>query len=306
MRPTDTDGRASGPSIDILELAEAAPPRHEDRIGGLQSVSASSAGDSAVRIIESRIIAVVSPKGGLGKTMLAVNLAVGLARIAPEEVVLVDGDLQFGDIANVLAIEPAHTLPQMVAGVASGDDLVVKTLLTPHPAGFFVVPGAESPVEGEQVSGEQLGDLIDQLASIFRYVVVDTTPALGEHTLAVLDRATDAVALSSLAVPNLRSLRMELAVLRSIGFAPSFRHLVLNQAVDPGGLVVKDAAAILEEPIDVVIPHSKGITLSTNRGIPLLIDSPRDPAVKAIAQLLSRITGVDSKTFRTPARRTQR
>jgi MinD-like ATPase involved in chromosome partitioning or flagellar assembly len=299
MRPTDTDTRESGAPSAVLEVEHAAPPLPEDLIEA-------AAPQPAVRSTESRIIAVVSPKGGLGKTTLAVNLAVGLARIAPEDVVLVDADLQFGDIANVLGIEAAHTLPQMVAGTASGDDLVVKTLLTPHAAGFFVVPGAESPVEGEQVTGEQLGALLDQLSAIFRYVVVDTTPALGEHTLAVLDRATDAVAMSSLAVPNLRSLRMELAVLRTIGFAPAFRHLVLNQAVDAGGLVVADAAAILEEAIDVVIPHSKSVPLSTNRGVPLLLDAPRDPAVKAIAELLARITGVDAKTFRTPARKAKR
>jgi len=306
MRPTDIDERAaSGPQGD-LGAATPPPPRAEDRIPQAGEAPWTPVEATSSRSIQSRIIAVVSPKGGLGKTTLAVNLAVGLARIAPEEVVLVDADLQFGDVANVLALEPAHSLPQLVAGVAPGDDLVIKTLLTPHPAGFFVVPGAESPVEGEQVTGEQLGDLLDQLSVIFRYVVVDTTPALGEATLAVLDRATDAVALSSLAVPNLRSLRTELAVLRTIGFAPSYRHLVLNQAVDPGGLVVADAKAILEEPIDVVIPHSKNVTLSTNRGVPLLIDAPRDPAAKAFAELLARITGLDARTFRTPTRRTNR
>lgn len=297
MRPTDIDMRASGAPSDVLDV--------EDEEGPLPEAVLEAAAPASGRPAESRIIAVVSPKGGLGKTMLAVNLAVGLARIAPEDVVLVDADLQFGDIANVLGIGAAHTLPQMVAGTVSGDDLVVKTLLTSH-AGFFVVPGAESPVEGEQVTGEQLGALLDQLSAIFRYVVVDTTPGLGEHTLAVLDRATDAVAMSSLAVPTLRSLRMELAVLRTIGFAPAHRHLVLNQAVEAGGLVVADAAAILEEAIDIVIPHSKSVPLSTNRGVPLLLDAPRDRAVKAIAELLARITGVDAKTFRTPVRKAKR
>jgi pilus assembly protein CpaE len=250
-----------------------------------------------------RVIAVLSPKGGLGKTTLAANLAVGLARVDPESVVLVDADLQFGDIANVLALEPTYTLPDMVSDLVSADDIVVKTLLTPHPAEFFVVCGAESPVDGERVTSDQLGGLIQQLAATFKWVIVDTTPALGEQTLAVLDQATDAVALASLAVPNLRSLRSELAALRVIGFTPQFRHLVLNQAVDPGGLVLRDAETILEDRFDVVIPHSKAIPVSTNRGVPLLLDAPKDPAAKAFVQLLSRITGRDAKDF-TARRRT--
>lgn len=259
-----------------------------------------SAGEAQHR---GRVIAVLSPKGGLGKTTLAANLAVGLARIDPESVVLVDADLQFGDVSNVLALEPTYTLPDMVTELVSADDIVVKTLLTPHPAGFFAVCGAESPVDGERVTSDQLGNLVQQLAATFKWVIVDTTPALGEHTLAVLDQATDAVALASLAVPNLRALRAELFALREIGFTPEFRHLVLNQAVDPGGLVVRDAESILEEPFDVVIPHSKAVPVSTNRGVPLLLDAPKDSAAKAIIQLLGRVTGRDVREFVAPRRR---
>jgi pilus assembly protein CpaE len=238
-----------------------------------------------------RVIAVLSPKGGLGKTTIAANLAVGLARLGTDPVVLVDADLQFGDVANVLGLAPAHALPDLVTGVAAVDDIVVKALLTAHPAGFFTVCGAGSPEGAEDVTGEQLAALVRRLAGMFRYVIVDTTPALGEHTLAVLDEATDAVAISGLAVPNLRALRNELAVLRRIGFAPDSLHVVVNQAVDPGGLIVKDAVAILGRDVDVVVPHSKAVPLSTNRGVPVLVDAPKDPAARAIGQLLGRLSG---------------
>ena len=153
----------------------------EPREGGRHSAEAeASATEQPAH--RGRVIAVLSPKGGLGKTTLAANLAVGLARIDPESVVLVDADLQFGDVANVLALEPTYTLPDMVTELVSADDIVVKTLLTPHPAGFFAVCGADSPVEGERVTSEQLGNLVAQLAATFKWVIVDTTPALGEHT----------------------------------------------------------------------------------------------------------------------------
>lgn len=247
-----------------------------------------------------RVIAVVSPKGGLGKTTVAANLAIGLARLAPEGVALVDCDLQFGDVANVLALEPTHTLPDLVTGVAATDDLVLKTLLTPSRWGVFTACGALSPADGESILGEQLTHLVEQLSRTFQYVVIDTTPALGEHTLAVLDVATDVVAVSSLAVPNLRALRVELAILREVGLTGEKLHLVLNQAVDPGGLQLRDGQNIVGEPFDVVLPHSKAVPLSTNRGVPVLVDAPKDGASKALTQLLARITGADSATFRQP------
>lgn len=237
-----------------------------------------------------KVIAVASPKGGLGKTTIAANLAVGLAALAPASVVLVDADLQFGDVATVLGLTPGHHLPEMVTGLAPTQAIVLKTLLTPHRAGFYAVCGAESPVEGDRVTPEQLAHLIEQLADIFRYVVIDTSPGLGEHALTALEAATDAVMVCSMTVTNLRALRKELAVLSHIGIGP-LRHAVLNMADSFSGLSRADAEATIGVPIEVVIPRSKAVSLSTNRGIPLLLEGSRDPAAVAMGDLVEAIAG---------------
>jgi pilus assembly protein CpaE len=177
----------------------------------------------------------------------------------------------------------------MVNGLAPRDTMVLKTFLTPHPSRFYAVCGAESPAEGDRVTGEQFAHLLRQLAGIFRYVIVDTTPGLGEHALTALDQATDAVALCSLGVPNLRALRKELAVLHSIGVVPSAWHVVLNLADKTSGLKLGDAEAIIGVPVDVSIPRSIAVPLSTNRGIPLLQEGSRDPAAKSLGELVRRI-----------------
>jgi Mrp family chromosome partitioning ATPase len=151
-------------------------------------------------------IAVVAPKGGQGKTTLSINLATGLAEIAPNSVVLVDADLQFGDIATALSLEPDRTIVDAVADAAA-DEIVLKTSLTHHDAGFFVVAGAPSPELGDAISTAALGLLIERLRTSFRYVVVDTTPGLGEHTLATLEHVTDAVFVTNMSVPSLRAMR---------------------------------------------------------------------------------------------------
>ncbi|HSP76597.1 MAG TPA: AAA family ATPase [Cryobacterium sp.] len=233
-------------------------------------------------------IAVVAAKGGVGKTTVATNLAVGLARQAPLSVVLVDADVQFGDVAMALSLAPGRSLPDVVTDAAASDAMVLKAYLTPHPDGYYVVCGAESPADGDRVTGEQLGHLIRQLAGIFRFVIIDTAPGLGEHALAALEAATDAVFLCDMSVPGARGLRKELAVLETIGLLPPARHVVLNFADRMSGLSVKDVEATLGVPVDVAVPRSSLVTLSTNRGIPLLQNGKKNPASAALTELVRR------------------
>jgi len=237
----------------------------------------------------SDVIAVVAPKGGQGKTTISVNLAAGLASAAPNSVVLVDADVQFGDIAAALDLTPAHSLVDAANAAASGDELVLKTYLSRHPDGFYVIPGGTSPEAGDDVTAAQLGALLRQLAAIFRYVIVDTTPGLGEHALAVLESSTDAVFVTNMGVPSLRAMRKELELLQQIGLLPNNRHVVLNFSEKHSGLTLRDAERIVGAQMNVVIPRSSAVLLASNRGTPLLVSEPRDHAAVALRELALRI-----------------
>ncbi|MHA6668498.1 AAA family ATPase [Homoserinimonas sp. A447] len=235
-----------------------------------------------------RVIAVVSPKGGMGKTTVATNLAVGLAGLAPKSVVLIDGDVQFGDVATALALQPAYTLPDAVSEAAAGDTMVLKTYLTAHDANFYAVCGAASPIDGDRVTGDQLGALIAQLRDEFRYVIVDTTPGLGEHTLAAIEQSTDVVFVCGMSVTSTRGLRTHLAAIQSIGLTPPSRHLVLNFADRNSGMSIRDVEAITGQPVDIAIPRSNLVVLSTNLGHPILENTAKNPTSKAFAALVQR------------------
>ncbi|MFC9558689.1 CpaE family protein [Agromyces sp. NPDC056965] len=235
----------------------------------------------------SEAIAVVAPKGGQGKTTLSINLASGLAEIAPNSVVLIDADLQFGDITAVLALQPERTIVDAV--LADADELVLKTTLTHHPDGFFVVASVPSPELADDVQPAALAALIERLRSLFQYVVIDTTPGLGEHTLATIEHSTDAVFVTNMGVASLRAMRTEFSVLTRIGLMPSNRHVVLNFSDRMSGLTTGDVEKIIGAPIDVEIPRSSAVLLAANRGIPLIHDDVRDPAAKAIRSLVLRI-----------------
>jgi pilus assembly protein CpaE len=242
-----------------------------------------------------RVITIASPKGGVGKTTVATNLAIGLTAAAPQSTVLVDLDVQFGDVASALGLLPEYTLPDAVRGPASEDTMVLKTFLTQHPSGLYAVCGAESPAAGDTVSGEDVTRLLASLAREFRYVVVDTAPGLSEQTLAALDRATDVVMLSSMDVPGVRGLRKELDVLRELCMIPAGRHVVMNFADPKGGLSVRDVETTIGTGVDVVLPRSKAVPASTNQGVPLLQSGRRDPMAKELQRLVARFAATPLK-----------
>lgn len=236
----------------------------------------------------SRVIVVISPKGGVGKTTVASNLAVGLAGIAPLDTVLVDLDVQFGDVASAMQLVPDRTLTDAVHGAAAKDTLVLKSYLTTHPSGCYVVCGPPTPAEGDRITGEQVGALLQQLTSEFRYVVVDTAAGLGEHVLAAVEQSTDAILVCGMDVPGLLGVRKEIAVLAELDLMPANRHVLLNFADRRGGLSVRDVEASIGVPIDLVLPASQAVTLSTNQGTPLLQDKSRDPVAKGLQRLVRR------------------
>ena len=234
------------------------------------------------------VIGVFSPKGGVGKTTIATNIAVGLGKIAPMSVVIVDLDLQFGDVASGLYLNPEHTVTDAVTPSASQDSLVLKAFLTVHPASIYALCAPKNPVEADEITPEQVGRLLEQLAEEFRYVVVDTAPGLPEIGLAALEQCTDAVWVSAMDVPSVRGLRSGLDILRKLNLLPETRHVVLNMADSKSGLSVQDVESTVGAPVDISIPRSKAVALSTNRGIPVLQEGAKDPAIKGLNHLVER------------------
>lgn len=243
-------------------------------------------------VFTGRVITVASPKGGVGKTTIATNLAVGLAGQSPQGTVLLDLDLQFGDVGAALDLEPASTLGDLVTGAAARDVIAMKSLLSRHGSGLHVIPGVASPVEADRITTAQVSALVELLKREFRYVVIDTAPGLGEQTLAALDHTTDLVLVTGLDVPGVRGLRKELALLDELDLHPATRHVVVNMADTSGGLSVADVEATIGRGVDLVVPRSRKVVRSTNEGRPIVLGQPRDAVSKGLQTLISRLAPV--------------
>jgi pilus assembly protein CpaE len=300
------------PEISVLLISEPAPELWQDALrAGVRDVIPPDAPDVDVRaafdrVMEvaarrrqnligdddagrgGRIITIVSPKGGSGKTTVASNLAVGLALAEPNQVVLVDLDLQFGDVATSLRLTPNHTLVDAMRVSGQLDGMALKSFLTAHPTNLWALCGPESPAEGEEVSADRAQQVVRILADEFRYVVVDTSAGLSEHTLSVLEISTDLILLCAMDVPSIRSLRKEIDALDQLGMTHLRRSLVINRADSKVGLDVRDVEASIGMPVDIAIGSSRSVPLSLNQGTPLIESEPRSPVARQLLGLVER------------------
>jgi len=249
----------------------------------------------------SKVIVVISPKGGSGKTAISSNLAVALAQRHPGRVVAVDLDVQFGDLGMALSLSPEHTLAQL-ARTSQIDSTTVKLFLTPHEQGLYVLAGANDPVDADSIGHAHVSAVVPLLAQNFDYVVVDTPAGLDERTLAAIECATDLLLVSSLDVTSIRSLRTALDALDQMRVkAP--RRFVLNRADAKVGLEPSDAEEALRMKISCAIPSSRELPLALNLGTPVVISEPRSAAAKQLQQLARLYDPVEAEKARKGWRR---
>ncbi len=236
-----------------------------------------------------RVISVFSTKGGSGKSVTATNLAVVLARRSSKPVVLLDGHMQFGDVAVMLKLQPHHTVIDAIAQLDDLDSSMIERFVTVHePSGLFVLPAPAEPTFADQISGEQVTKLIDALRQFAGHVVVDLPAIFNEVVLSVLEDADEIVLVAGLDIPNIKNVKIGLSTLQLLSVPQERLHLVLNRADSKVKLNVSEVertlgvAAAAHVPSDVVVP------ISVNKGSPVVISAPKSGVARAFEQLALR------------------
>ncbi|MGH8890958.1 MAG: AAA family ATPase [Acidothermaceae bacterium] len=223
------------------------------------------------------VVTVFSAKGGCGKTTLASNLAAALADGGRREVCLVDLDLNFGDVAIVLQLFPAHTLADAVPLVETLDLPAVAALLTPHSPGLSALVAPVEPGAAETVPASLITTIISLLREQFGYVVIDTPPAFTDHVLAAFDQSDLIALLATLDIPALKNLKLTLETLDLLNYPRERLRVVLNRADSKVGLALSEVEKTLKVPIALHIPSSRAVPASINRGVPIVLDDPSHP-----------------------------
>ena len=240
---------------------------------------------------QGRLITVFSPKGGVGKTTVSVNLALALADKGARKVCLVDLDLAFGDVAITLQLFPSHTLEHAIGSEDSIDAPLLESLLTRHAESVMVLAAPSHPDVRERVTPMLVSRVLKALRDSFDYIVVDTAPAFDEQTLTALDETDECVIVATLDVPTLKNVKVALETLEMLDIARGHRHLLLNRADDEVGLGADRVESILGMQIACQLGSSMEIAAATNAGRPIMSENPRHPSSVALREVASRLTG---------------
>ena len=236
-------------------------------------------------------ITIFSPKGGVGKTTTAVNLAIALADKGKNRVCVVDLDLGFGDIAITLQLFPARTIADAVHMESGLDAALLETLLTPHRDNVYALVAPVQPDAKDTIPASLTGRILRLLKQSFDYVVVDTAPTFDEHVLQAFDETDEILLLTTLDVPTLKNVKIAVETLDLLNFPTGKRHLILNRADDKVGLTPEKVESTLDMKIAKSIPTSPQVANSTNAGEPIVSSLPRHAVSQAILSLARELTG---------------
>jgi Flp pilus assembly CpaE family ATPase len=233
---------------------------------------------------DGQIVTVFTAKGGVGKTMLAVNLGVVLAGRGANRVCVVDLDLGSGDVAISTLLDPARTIADAVSMAGHLDVTGASSLLTRYRPGLEMLLAPVAAGDAEKIAPSLVGELLAVLRTMFDYVVVDTAPQLSEHVLTALDASAHHVLLATPDVAALKNLRVVLDVLDMLSYPAEIRSLVLNQADAKLRLKQEDVERVVRSPIAAQIPASRAVPVSVNKGTPITLAQPGHAVSKAITR----------------------
>ena len=233
-----------------------------------------------------KVIMFYSPKGGTGVTSLAVNFAIAINN-EETPTVLVDGNLQFGDVAVFLNEQGKNSILDLAPRTDELDPEVVDSVMIKHAAsGLRVLAAPSRPEYAERVHGDQFGKLLQYLRKMFAYIVVDTTSALNEITLATLDQADLVVLSVTQDIPAIKSARLFLDLLNTIGVQRNRVCFVVNKLDKRIGITPEKIGENLKQPVEAMIPLDEKIVIpSVNRGVPFVMDNKAQPSAKAVFSL---------------------
>ena len=237
-----------------------------------------------------RVVTVFSPKGGTGKTTTSCNLA-AFAAAAGKRVLLLDLDLQFGDTAIMLGLEPRKTLHDLVSDAGVMDAEKLAGYVSETSIGVDVLPAPLRPEDAERVGEDRVAQLIDVARLVYDLIVVDTSPYFHGPMLATLDRTDELVLVAGPDVPTLKNLRLTLHTLELLGFARSKTRVVLNRADSRIGLKAGEVGAVLGHPIDFTLPNDPAVPATVNRGVPAVVAQKRCSYAQAFAPFASDALG---------------
>ncbi|MBN2555326.1 MAG: response regulator [Anaerolineales bacterium] len=239
--------------------------------------------------LEGKVISVYSAKGGVGCSVIATNLAIGL-NTSETPTVLVDAGLQFGDVAVSLNLQTKYSFVDLAARADELEQEIVDEILLRHESGLRVLAAPPRPEMADEIHAEQVRSVLQYLKRQFPYVVIDASSNMDDITLAVMDMSDMLIVVATPEIPAIKDARLLFDLLGVLEYPKERIFFVLNKMDRKSGITIEAVADNLKCTVDGVIPfEEKAITLSINRGIPVIIGEKGKPPAKSMLDLIGLV-----------------
>lgn len=265
----------------LSRIATSAP-------GGGQAPKAAADGTH-----EGTVVAVFSPKGGVGRTTLAVNLGVAAATDLGQKVVVMDGSFQFGDVGVLLNLNPKNkSIADLVPELEHGEPESLDTFIINHSAGIRVLLAPPSPEMAELITPSGVRQVIEALRRTHDLVVIDCTSWFNDTTLAILDAADVILTMLSLEITSIKNMRLFLEVAEQLGYESGKVRLVLNRADSTLGIRVADVEHSIGRRVDhTIVSDGRSVVYALNRGVPFFLSNREAQVSQDILRLAGTLVG---------------
>jgi pilus assembly protein CpaE len=280
------------PTIDELNAAirRAGAMAHDERskapqVSGAQTSRTGGPRPLGLSSVGGKVITFYSPKGGTGCTTLATNLAVCLNN-EDTSVVIVDGNLQFGDVAVFLNEQGKFSILDLTQRADELDPDIINSVTIKHSqSGIKILAAPTKPEQSDMVTGEQFSKILRYMRNMYSYIIVDTASSLQNITASAINNSDLLILLTTQDIPSIKNSRLFLDEIDALGFERKRIIFVMNKFDKRIGITPEKVSENLKQDITAVIPFEERVIVSINRGIPFLLVDKSRPLSRSILSL---------------------